>query len=84
MWKKVAVLGTSACGLRLQIQDNKDGRLTMNPTNPEEIAENLTQMLTKPKLLEKWGRSAQKTVYQKFLVFSQIEKWLNCISQVVN
>ena len=84
MWKQVPVLGTTACGLRQQIRDGKDGRLTTNPIDPEEIAENLERILAKPKVLEKWGKSAQKRVYKKFLIFNQIEKWLNCMGQIIN
>jgi len=84
MWKQVPVLGTTACGLRRQIRDGKDGRLTTNPNDPEEIAENLERIFAKPKFLEKWGKSAQKRVYKKFLIFNQIEKWLNCMGQIIN
>ena len=84
MWKQIPVLGTTACGLRRQIRDRKDGRLTINPVDPEEIAENFGQILTKPKLLDKWGKSAQKLVYKKFLIFNQIEKWLNCIDKIID
>ena len=84
IWKQVPVLGTTACGLRQQIREGKDGSLTINPVDPKEIAENLERILTKPKLLEKWGKSAQKRVYEKFLIFSQIEKWLICIDQIIS
>ena len=83
MWKKIPVLGTSACGLRQQIRDGKDGCLTADPMNEAEIAENLRKILSKPKLLEKWGRSAQQRVYKNFLVFKQIENWLTCVTRVV-
>ena len=84
MWKKVPVLGTTACGLRQQIREGKDGLLTINPIDPEEITENLERILTKPKLLEKWGKSAQKRVFKKFLIFNQIEKWLNCMDKIIS
>jgi trehalose synthase len=84
MWKQVPVLGTTACGLRQQIRDGKDGRLTTNPIDPEEIAENLERIFANPKVLEKWGKSAQKRVYKKFLILNQIEKWLNCMGQIIN
>lgn len=83
MWKQVPVLGTTACGLRQQIREGKDGFLTINPIDPEEIAENLERILPKPKLLEKCGKSAQKRVYKEFLIFNQIEKWLNCMDQII-
>ena len=84
MWKQIPVLGTTACGLRQQIRDGKDGRLTINPINPEEIAKNLEHIFAKPKLLLKWGKNAQKRVYEKFLIFNQIKKWLNCMDQIIN
>ncbi len=84
MWKQIPVLGTTACGLRQQIRDGKDGRLTINPNNSEEISQNLEQVFGKPKLLEKWSKSAQKRVYNNFLIFNQIEKWLNCMGQIIN
>jgi len=83
MWKRIPVLGTSACGLRRQIRDGRDGRLTRNPADSREIADKLERMLVKPARLEKWGRSAQKRVYRNFLVFNQIEKWLRCIGETL-
>ena len=43
MWRRVAVMGTHACGLRRQIRHRHgiDGLLTRNPEDPEEIAEML-------------------------------------------
>ncbi|UCF94026.1 MAG: glycosyltransferase [Desulfobacterales bacterium] len=84
MWKKIPVLGTFSCGLRQQIRDGIDGRLTANPKDPKEIAENLDYMLTSSAKLEKWGRQAQHRVYNQFLIFSQVQKWLQCLSAVSN
>ncbi|MGW8186356.1 MAG: glycosyltransferase [Desulfobacterales bacterium] len=83
MWKRVPVLGTKACGLRRQIRDGKDGLLTTNPSDPMEIAANVERMLAKPKRLEKLGRKAQKRVHKNFLIFNQIEKWMQCLDQLV-
>lgn len=80
MWKRVPVLGSSACGLRLQIRDRIDGRLTGNPQDPDEIAEGLDEMLSKPVQRELYGRSAQRRVYDRFLVFTQVENWLRMLS----
>ena len=84
MWKQVPVLGTTACGLRQQIRDGKDGRLTGNPLDPEEIADNVEHIFAKPWLLEKWGQSAQKRVYRNFLIFNQIKKWFECLNKTIN
>ena len=70
------VLGSSACGLRLQIRDRIDGRLTANPRDSEEIAETLDGMLADPVQRDLYGRNAQRRVYDRFLVFTQVESWL--------
>jgi trehalose synthase len=80
MWKRVPVLGSSACGLRLQIRDRIDGRLTSHPQDPEEIAENLDEMLSNPVQRENYGRNAQRRVYDRFLVFTQVESWLRMLA----
>ena len=82
MWKKIPVLGTLCCGLRQQIRDNIEGRLSGNPMDPKEIAENLDGMLSSAAKLEKWGRRAQHRVYKEYLIFSQIQKWLQCLNEV--
>lgn len=76
MWKRVPVMGSSACGLRLQIRDRIDGRLTGNPRDPDEIAATLDDMLAGPVQRELYGRNAQRRVYERFLVFTQVENWL--------
>ncbi|RJQ63316.1 MAG: glycosyltransferase [Desulfobacteraceae bacterium] len=83
MWKRMPVLASSACGLRQQIRDGIDGRLTRNPNDPEEIAENLNRMLSDPVSREMWGRNAQRRVHERFLVFSQVEEWLQQLAAVV-
>jgi trehalose synthase len=82
MWKRVPVLGSSACGLRLQIRDRIDGRLTGNPLDPDEIAETLDDMLANPVQRELYGRNAQRRVYERFLVFTQVESWLRQLADV--
>jgi trehalose synthase len=82
MWKRVPVLGSSACGLRLQIRDGIDGRLTGNPKDPSEIAEALDDMLANPVQRELYGRNAQRRVYDRFLVFTQVESWLRRLAEV--
>lgn len=82
MWKRVPVLGTSACGLRLQIRDGIDGRLTADPKDPAEIAERLDGMLSHPVQRELYGRNAQRRVYDRFLVFTQVQSWLRLLAEV--
>lgn len=83
MWKHVPVLGTTACGLRLQIRDGIDGRITADPEDPEEIAAHLDRMLGDPVQREILGRNAQRRVYEKFLIFKQVESWLGLLAETV-
>jgi trehalose synthase len=76
MWKRIPLLGTSACGLRLQIRDRIDGLLTADPQDPREIAEKLDEMLADPVARDLFGRNAQRRVYDRFLVFTQAREWL--------
>jgi trehalose synthase len=84
MWKRVPVLGSSACGLRLQIRDRIDGRLTGNPQDADEIAETLDDMLANPAQRELYGRNAQRRVYDRFLVFTQVESWLRRLADAAS
>lgn len=82
MWKRAAVLGTRACGLRLQIRDGFEGRLASDPENPDELADLLDRMLAADKLREVWGVRAQRRVYDEFLVFNQLRRWLSLLAEL--
>ncbi|GIX50383.1 MAG: hypothetical protein KatS3mg132_577 [Limisphaera sp.] len=83
MWKGVPVLASSACGLRQQVRDGVDGRMVSEPTNPDEIAAVLDDMMQQPPALERWGRNAQLRVYNEFLVFAQLSRWLRLWTRVI-
>lgn len=80
MWKRTAILGTQACGLRAQIRDQIDGRLSHDGQNPEELASILYDMLDEPKQREYWARNAQRRVHEESLVFSQVRDWLRVLA----
>ena len=79
MWKRAPVLGTRALGLRLQIRDGVEGRINPEPENPEAVAEILDEMLGEPGSRESWGAAAQRRVYDGFLVFTQVRRWLEVL-----
>ncbi|MEE8278026.1 MAG: glycosyltransferase, partial [Thermoanaerobaculia bacterium] len=76
MWKRTAVVASSACGLRHQIRDRIDGRLVSDPEDPEELASVLDEVLADPAGRETLARSAQRRVHHDFLIFSQLGAWL--------
>jgi trehalose synthase len=76
MWKGVPVLSNSrACGPRHQIRDGIDGILVHDPEDEQELTRALAAMLADPIRLATWGRSAQRRVYDDFLVFRQLRQW---------
>jgi trehalose synthase len=76
MWKGVPVLSNSrACGPRHQIRDGLDGRLIRDPEDEDELRRALEEMLVDPARLDAWGRSAQRRVYDSFLVLRQLREW---------
>lgn len=80
MWKRTAVLASRACGLRLQIRDGLEGRLTPDAEDPDAIAQRLDAMLADAAGRERWGAAAQRRVYDEFLVFSQVRRWIELLS----
>jgi trehalose synthase len=83
MWKRIAVLGSSACGIRRQIRDGIDGRLVSDPENRAEIADALDELLCDPRRRELYARTAQRRAHDDFLVFSQLRAWLRLLADRV-
>src|SRR5262245_19028954 len=81
MWKRCAVLASPACGLRQQIRDGVHGHLLTSAEDPKEIADALERLLIHPYTREAYGRAAQLRVQDEFLVFTQVERWLEVLAQ---
>jgi trehalose synthase len=81
MWKGTPVVGSSACGLRQQIQDRVHGRVVSCPEDPNEVACVLRDVLCATDELDFWSRNAQMRVHQEFLIFSQVKKWLEILKK---
>lgn len=82
MWKRVAVVGSSAVGIRQQIRNGVDGVLISHPENTGELAATLDQILHDPIRRGHLGGNAQQRVYDEFLVFAQIRSWLRTLVSV--
>ena len=83
MWKRAALLGSRACGIRQQIRDGVDGRLIHDPEDPEEIAAHLNALLENPGKRIELGQNAQRRVRDEFLVFTQVRNWLTTLAECV-
>ena len=77
MWKLVPFMGSMACGLRQQVRNRMDGLLITNPEDKIGIAEGLNQILAEVKRRQVWAYNARKRVFDHFLVFNQLGRWLN-------
>lgn len=84
MWKRAAVLGSHACGIRQQIHHGIDGHLVHDPEDPEGLADALDALLADPEERERLAAAAQRRVYAEFLVFTQIRDWLRLMAQTVS
>jgi trehalose synthase len=83
MWKGVPVLASArARGPREQIRDGADGRLVDDPEDVPALAEALDRMLADARVLEQYGRTAQRRVRDEFLIFTQLRRWLGVLVEV--
>jgi trehalose synthase len=80
MWKMKAVVGGPAEGMKLQIQNNKNGFLS---SNPQELAKKITQLIKNPRLAGKLGKAAQETVRKEFLMPRLLKSYLNIFKELV-
>jgi trehalose synthase len=79
MWKRVPVVGSSACGIRQQIRHGLDGVLVEDPEDVEELAAVIEGLLARPDERAALAAEAQRRVFREFLVFSQVGAWLETI-----
>jgi trehalose synthase len=84
MWKRIAVLASSACGLRQQIRHGIDGHLLPDPLDVSNIADVLEELLTHPHVRENYARTAQRRVHDDFLIFIQLRHWLRVLAGAVD
>jgi trehalose synthase len=82
MWKLIPVMGSRACGLRQQIRHGVDGKLIDDPEDPVQIAEGLNDMLENDKGRQVWSYNAKKRVLDRFLVFTQLSRWLDVFANL--
>ena len=83
MWKRAALMGSCAVGIRQQIRPDLDGLLIKHPEDPGEIAEGLDALLRDETKRAALGRSARRRVHDNFLVFTQVKSWLELLTNTV-
>jgi trehalose synthase len=83
MWKRKPVLTSDATGLREQIDDDVDGCINQHVEDVDGMADGLESILQSPMHRERLAKNAQRKVYGKFLVFTQVAAWLQTLRDVV-
>ena len=83
MWKRAAMMGSCAVGIRQQIRPNLDGLLIKNPEDPDEIAQVLDTLLKDKAKRDAFGRSARQRVHDNFLVFAQVQSWIELLTNTI-
>jgi trehalose synthase len=84
MWKRRPVLGTHAAGLREQVKDGVHGRLTPQAEDPEGIAHTIHEMMNAAEARKRWARNARRHVSERYLVFTQVRRWLEVLAQAAD
>lgn len=80
MWKGQPVIGGNVGGIKLQIEDGKNGFLV---SSPKAAAKRIVQLVENPKLKERLGREAKKTAREKFLMPRLLRDYLKLFKELV-
>jgi trehalose synthase len=83
MWKAVPTVAAPACGLRQQIRDGVDGRMVTSATDVSSIADTLIALLSDEHERDRLGKAGQRRVYDDFLIFTQLGRWLRALVTAV-
>jgi len=80
MWKGKAVIGGNVGGIKLQIENGKNGFLV---SSPKEAAKRIVQLIKNPQLAEKLGEAARETVREKFLMPRLLRDYLKLFKELL-
>lgn len=81
LWKETPVIGTTAGGIPLQIDDGENGYLI---ESNREAVEKTTKLLKNDELRNEMGKKGKEKVRENFLITRQIENWLDLYIDVLD
>ena len=84
MWKGTPVVVSNACGIRQQVQADRDGVMINDPNDPAKVAQALRTSLADPKRRQAMARNAQRRVRDEFLIFNQAKQYLQVLAKVAS
>ena len=79
MWKGKAVIGGNVGGIKLQIKDGRNGFLV---NDYKEAAQRIIDLIQDQKLRERLGRSARKSVKERFLMPRLLRDYLRLFKEL--
>ena len=82
MWKGRPVIASRVGGIQDQITHGENGILLDDPTNLDQFAAALDQVLGDEALAERLGAAARETVRERFLVIRSVLDLLELILQI--
>lgn len=77
LWKRTPVIGGNVGGIKLQIENGKNGFLV---NSIKETAEKTIYLLKNPKIAEEMGKKGHEKVKNEFLLTRHVEKYLDLFS----
>lgn len=80
MWKGTPVIGGNCGGIRVQIEDGKNGYLV---NTPEECAQRIVPLIKDERLRQQIGTAGKETVRQNYLIPRMLRDYLALIEEVV-
>jgi len=80
MWKGRPVIGGNCGGIRVQIEDGKNGFLV---SNPQECADRVVDLLSDQSLSKRMGSEGKESVRRQFLMPRLLKEYLSLIEEVV-
>jgi len=80
MWKEKPVIGGNIGGIKYLIKDGKNGFLV---SSPKEASLKIIQLIKNPKLGEKLGKEAKKTVEKRFSMPRLLRDYLKLFKEIV-
>jgi trehalose synthase len=84
MWKGRPVLVTPAAGLRLQVRDGVEGRVSPGANDVPGLARMLQEMLVDSKARERWGANAHHRVAHHYTVLHAVAAWLDLLPETAS
>jgi trehalose synthase len=80
LWKGVPVVGGDTGGIRLQIEDGKDGYLVRSI---EECAARVLELLEDPRSRSRMGRAGRERVRRRFLTIRELEDHVRMLARLL-